>query len=255
MDLMRWAGEGPTKAAHCGPQACYCSQGRVGQAQCSSSHAGPREQQCAARCCLPASGAASPTAGQHSKGVGAWWQRRSTGRRLGGAVLPRRWPAHCHQRAQLHGCPRRGGRPPVLPPARPAAPLAASAAAGRGASAHPCALLLAFRLLHQVAAMAKKGIHPEWHSDAKVICNGEEVLTTSGTQGSYTGAFHCSLLLHIAAADDDADDDAVLLLVCWADGSDCLRLLLSMCFLPSQLWAAGRGQSSTQACLPAQTRQ
>ncbi|KAI7844764.1 hypothetical protein COHA_001646 [Chlorella ohadii] len=38
----------------------------------------------------------------------------------------------------------------------------------------------------QVAAMAKKGIHPEWHSDAKVICNGEEVLTTSGTQGSYT---------------------------------------------------------------------
>lgn len=36
--------------------------------------------------------------------------------------------------------------------------------------------------------MAKKGIHPEWHEDAKVICNGEEVLTTSGTQGSYTGA-------------------------------------------------------------------
>ena len=36
--------------------------------------------------------------------------------------------------------------------------------------------------------MAKKGIHPEWHAEAKVICNGEEVLTTSGTQGSYTGA-------------------------------------------------------------------
>ena len=44
--------------------------------------------------------------------------------------------------------------------------------------------------------MAKKGLHPEWHSEAKVICNGEEVLTTSGTQGSYTGALltpDCSL--------------------------------------------------------------
>lgn len=36
--------------------------------------------------------------------------------------------------------------------------------------------------------MAKPGLHPEWHSEAKVMCNGEEVLTTSGTQGSYTGA-------------------------------------------------------------------
>lgn len=36
--------------------------------------------------------------------------------------------------------------------------------------------------------MAKKGIHPKWHNEAKVMCNGEEVLTTSGTQGSYTGA-------------------------------------------------------------------
>ncbi|PSC75472.1 50S ribosomal L31, chloroplastic-like [Micractinium conductrix] len=38
----------------------------------------------------------------------------------------------------------------------------------------------------QVVAMAKKGLHPEWHQEAKVVCNGEEVLTTSGTQGSYT---------------------------------------------------------------------
>lgn len=36
--------------------------------------------------------------------------------------------------------------------------------------------------------MAKKDIHPKWHNEAKVMCNGEEVLTTSGTQGSYTGA-------------------------------------------------------------------
>lgn len=42
--------------------------------------------------------------------------------------------------------------------------------------------------LPQVVAMAKKGIHPEWHTEAKVICNGEEVLTTSGTRDSYTGA-------------------------------------------------------------------
>ncbi|KAL4855275.1 50S ribosomal protein L31 [Chlorella vulgaris] len=38
----------------------------------------------------------------------------------------------------------------------------------------------------KVVAMAKKDIHPKWHSEAKVMCNGEEVLTTSGTQGSYT---------------------------------------------------------------------
>lgn len=36
--------------------------------------------------------------------------------------------------------------------------------------------------------MAKKGLHPEWHDEAKVFCNGEEVLVTSGTKGSYTGA-------------------------------------------------------------------
>lgn len=36
--------------------------------------------------------------------------------------------------------------------------------------------------------MAKKGIHPEWHNEAKVLCNGEEVLVTSGTRDSYTGA-------------------------------------------------------------------
>lgn len=36
--------------------------------------------------------------------------------------------------------------------------------------------------------MRKKGIHPEWHDEAKVFCNGEEVLTTSGTKSSYTGA-------------------------------------------------------------------
>jgi ribosomal protein L31 len=35
--------------------------------------------------------------------------------------------------------------------------------------------------------MAKKGIHPEWHDDAKVICNGEEVLVTSGTKANYNG--------------------------------------------------------------------
>lgn len=30
--------------------------------------------------------------------------------------------------------------------------------------------------------MPKKGIHPQWHSEAKVICNGEEVLTVGSTQ-------------------------------------------------------------------------
>lgn len=34
--------------------------------------------------------------------------------------------------------------------------------------------------------MRKEGIHPEYHDDAKVFCNGEEVLTTSGTQKEYT---------------------------------------------------------------------
>jgi large subunit ribosomal protein L31 len=36
--------------------------------------------------------------------------------------------------------------------------------------------------------MAKKELHPKWHNEAKVVCNGEEVLVTSGTQDSYTGA-------------------------------------------------------------------
>jgi len=37
-----------------------------------------------------------------------------------------------------------------------------------------------------VVVMRKKDIHPEWHDEAKVMCNGEEVLVTSGTQASYT---------------------------------------------------------------------
>lgn len=34
--------------------------------------------------------------------------------------------------------------------------------------------------------MRKKEIHPKWYSESKVMCNGEEVLVTSGTQPSYT---------------------------------------------------------------------
>lgn len=76
------------------------------------------------------------------------------------------------------------------------AALAGRPAAGRlrrcrasSASLQPGVLICSICASHlgQVAAMAKKGIHPEWHNEAKVICNGEEVLTTSGTQGSYTG--------------------------------------------------------------------
>ena len=37
-----------------------------------------------------------------------------------------------------------------------------------------------------VVVMRKKGLHPEWHEEAKVMCNGEEVLVTSGTKPSYT---------------------------------------------------------------------
>ena len=36
--------------------------------------------------------------------------------------------------------------------------------------------------------MRKKDLHPEWFTEAKVVCNGEEVLTTSGTKPGYTGA-------------------------------------------------------------------
>ena len=64
--------------------------------------------------------------------------------------------------------------------------------------------------------MAKKGLHPEWHSDAKVICNGEEVLTTSGTQGSYTGALNGCWLLPIAAVPAAAAaGDAHAGAACW----------------------------------------
>jgi len=35
------------------------------------------------------------------------------------------------------------------------------------------------------ATMRKKDIHPEWHPEAKVFCNGVEVMTLSGTKQSY----------------------------------------------------------------------
>merc|ERR1719335_1233890 len=34
-------------------------------------------------------------------------------------------------------------------------------------------------------AMAKKGIHPEFYSEAKVYCNGKIVLTVGGSQAKY----------------------------------------------------------------------
>lgn len=37
-----------------------------------------------------------------------------------------------------------------------------------------------------VTVMSKEGLHPEYFADAKVFCNGEEVLTTSGTRAEYT---------------------------------------------------------------------
>ncbi|KAK9807131.1 hypothetical protein WJX73_009077 [Symbiochloris irregularis] len=36
-----------------------------------------------------------------------------------------------------------------------------------------------------VAVHAKKNIHPKYFEESKVICNGEEVLTTSGTVAEY----------------------------------------------------------------------
>lgn len=35
------------------------------------------------------------------------------------------------------------------------------------------------------AVMVKKGIHPDWHAEAKVICNGVEVMTVGGTKSVY----------------------------------------------------------------------
>lgn len=37
-----------------------------------------------------------------------------------------------------------------------------------------------------VVVMRKKDIHPQWFQEAKVVCNGEEVMVTSGTQENYT---------------------------------------------------------------------
>lgn len=39
--------------------------------------------------------------------------------------------------------------------------------------------------LRHVAVHAKKDIHPKYFNDSKVVCNGEEVLTTSGTKQEY----------------------------------------------------------------------
>ena len=36
---------------------------------------------------------------------------------------------------------------------------------------------------------AKADIHPKWYDEATVMCNGEVVLVTSGTQPKYTGAW------------------------------------------------------------------
>lgn len=33
--------------------------------------------------------------------------------------------------------------------------------------------------------MRKQGIHPEWYPEAKVVCNGVEVMTVGGTKESY----------------------------------------------------------------------
>lgn len=33
--------------------------------------------------------------------------------------------------------------------------------------------------------MRKQGLHPEFYDEAKVFCNGEEVLVTSGTKSQY----------------------------------------------------------------------
>ncbi|KAJ9521895.1 plastid/chloroplast ribosomal protein L31 [Haematococcus lacustris] len=35
------------------------------------------------------------------------------------------------------------------------------------------------------AVMMKKGIHPEWHPEAPVICNGVQVMTVGGVKPSY----------------------------------------------------------------------
>jgi large subunit ribosomal protein L31 len=35
------------------------------------------------------------------------------------------------------------------------------------------------------ATMRKKDIHPEWYSEAKVFCNGVEVMTVGGTKQEY----------------------------------------------------------------------
>lgn len=36
-----------------------------------------------------------------------------------------------------------------------------------------------------VVAMAKPGLHPEWHDDAPVLCNGVEVMRIGGTKDQY----------------------------------------------------------------------
>ena len=43
-----------------------------------------------------------------------------------------------------------------------------------------------FNKARAIVVMAKD-IHPKWHSESKVVCNGEEVLVTSGTKPEYIG--------------------------------------------------------------------
>ncbi|KAJ4701976.1 50S ribosomal protein L31 [Melia azedarach] len=43
-----------------------------------------------------------------------------------------------------------------------------------------------YRTTQVVVTCRKKDIHPEFHEDAKVYCNGELVMTTGGTQKEYS---------------------------------------------------------------------
>lgn len=54
---------------------------------------------------------------------------------------------------------------------------------------HACSLLLPVRPQASRGSLcvvaAKKGIHPEWHPEAPVMCNGQQVMTVGGTKKVY----------------------------------------------------------------------
>ena len=84
--------------------------------------------------------------------------------------------------------------------------------------------------------MRKEGIHPEYFEEAKVFCNGEEVLTVSGAKvGSISFAVIVPVAQKSYGVDGWGSPHPYLLVPCAArehTHSSTLQPLATMCYKP-----------------------